>query len=312
MNQKSNQTAMLMVCLFAVAMSGCTGIKNSMRLSSKDSAWNPVAKLKEEKEKESPKSEPVTMVATWKGSTYEQAGTRPVNGFGGRIFFYDKDNNAVEADGELFVYGFDNSKEKNESGKADKKFVFRSTEFQTHKSDSGFGVSYSVWCPWQKVGGFRKTITLIPMFKTVDGRVLKGGQSINILHGSTPDMQMTENKPYKVLGSSSAVVENADFKSDLKQDVGVTQASFDGAKSPENSIKSATINLTPSMARRIATQNSRGDKQKRSVVTVPETKIEELREKMKSKAVQVDSTSEASKDTSVQPRRAFGAPGSLT
>ena len=127
------------------------------------------------------------MAAIWKDSVFEKPGSASVRGFGARIFFYDVDNQAVKADGELLVYGFDDSNElKADNSKADRKYVFQADKFQSHFSETDLGPSYSVWIPWEKVGGFRKTITLIPVFKTADGRVLKSGQSMNVLPGRNP------------------------------------------------------------------------------------------------------------------------------
>ena len=311
-----DKALMLASLALAVSLTGCSGLKNSMRLGSKDSALNPVTKLKAKKEVERPVGEPATIVATWKGSTYEQAGAPSVNGFGGRLFFYDQDNNAVEADGDLYIYGFDNTKPRSDdeldNEKADKKFVFRSSEFQTHKSESGFGVSYSVWCPWEKVGGYRKTITLIPIFKTADGRILTGGHSINILRGAAPEHQMSENKPYKVLGSSPAVLSQANFQSTPNSQPNIAQASFDGNERPREGIKTSTINLTPNMAHRVAMQNTRVEKQPTVGLTVgPQSGHRDIRKQIKERALKTDPLASVSEADPVPQRRAFGAPGSF-
>ena len=298
----------------ALALTGCAGVKNSMRLSSKDSMWNPVAKLNAEREKEAEPTEPMTMVATWKGSVLETAGVNS-RGFGGRIFFYDAANNAVEAEGELTIYGFDDTKKKAGDSGADKKFVFRASEFQTHKSDNGLGVSYSVWIPWEKVGGYRKTISLIPIFKTADGKILKGGQAVNVLHGKTPEKQLSDNGPFKVLGSSPAVLGQASYSEDSqKSNSGVVPASFEDVAQSNDKIKTSTISLTPNMARRIeANRNARPPKQEPKSLTDDQS-LDQLRKMLSERSSTVPaSANQPATETShtSAPRQPFGSPGSF-
>ena len=255
---------LLSLCL-VVGLTGCAGVKNSMRLSEKDSAWNPIHKLSQERKKDKKEeSVPVTMAAIWKDSVMENPTSASMKGFGGRLYFYDQDNNAVKADGELIVYGFDDSvKGKDDSKrKADVKFVFKQDEFQSHFSESGLGASYSVWLPFEAVGGFRKSVTLIPMFKTADGRLLKSGQSINVLPGKTPDqLQVSQSKdlPYTVLGSSPAVIRQANYQSgdalpSSTSTVGVANASYQDTAGVRR--EPTEIRMTPSMAQRMAMARS--------------------------------------------------------
>lgn len=216
------------LCLMAtIAMlSGCNTVSNSMRISEKNSQWNPVSALVEKRKSKSDDEElqPETMAAIWKDSTLRVPGEPEMKGFGGRIFFYDASNNAVPAEGELVVYGFDG--ESTEDTRPNKKFVFKQSQFQEHFSESPLGGSYSVWIPWEKIGGFRKSVTLIPIFKTADNRLIKTGQSINILPGKKPDESMSQSDlPYRYLGSSSAVIgQSSDRPAKAKN--GVTRASY--------------------------------------------------------------------------------------
>ena len=113
---------------------------------------------------------PSSMVAIWKPSTYEKPGTKSLRGFGGRFYFQDARNLPVKVDGTLTIYGYDDA-EGEIAGKADRKFVFESSTFQKHHSTSGLGDSYSFWVPWDEVGGVERTITLIPVFKSADGKI---------------------------------------------------------------------------------------------------------------------------------------------
>jgi hypothetical protein len=290
---------------------GCAGVKNSMRLSEKNSAWNRLHQLTEKKKKDEEPAKPVTMTAIWKDSVYEKPGSPSVKGFGGRFFFYDDDSQAVKAEGELIVYGFDDSvKEKTESV-ADKKFVFRSEEFQQHFSESGIGDSYSVWLPWEKVGGFRKSITLIPMFRLADGKLLKSGQSINILPGKTPEHQNTETSkkmPYRVLGSSSAVSAKADYNVDSNEqttsDSGVSLAGFESESESESRIRTSTFRVTPNLARRLAqartTQRATGQK-----TNQPESEVRS--EQTSAGDVETESAVEATQSSTVEKNEPFNS-----
>lgn len=296
----------------ALALTGCAGVKDSMRLSGKDSAWNPVEKLKAERERDFEPTLPTTMVVTWKGSVYENVGVK-TRGFGGRVFFYDDANNAVAADGELTVYGFDDANKK-EDASADKKFVFRASEFQSHKSENGLGVSYSFWIPWEKVGGYRKTISLIPIFKTVDGRILKGGQSVNVLHGRTPGKQLSDNGPFKFLGASPAVLGQAGYSEDPESaNLGVVPASYEDEVPQQNRIKTSTISMTPNMARRIEASQQTKRSEPEPTVKVEDRSIEQLRQLIaEQRTSNPPTTSNNSEKTQVStPRPTFGAPGSF-
>lgn len=213
---------MAIACAILVS-TGCTAVKDSMRISEKDSKWNPISALSAKRDKDDEDMPAQTMAAIWKDSVYEEPGKPRMRGFGGRIFFYDAENNAVKADGELVVYGFEDGSK--DSSKPDKKFVFKKDQFQQHFSKSPLGGSYSVWIPWDELGGYRKSVTLIPIFKTDDERIIKTGQSINLLPGKEPEANPEHNEPYRFLGSSSAVIGQSAPKRTQPED-GVAQASY--------------------------------------------------------------------------------------
>jgi hypothetical protein len=255
------------VCLCSIFFAmGCSGIKNSMRASEKNSLWNPIQKISDDSKEKKSKSDvdliPVTMTAIWTDSVYEKAGEPSVKGFGGRIFFYNANQKLVKADGELIIYGFDDSSKNSTDGTADKKFVYQQDKFQTHYSENKLGASYSVWVPWEPIGGYRKAITLIPMFRTADGDLIKCTQTIAVLPGKvrrdTEVADSQKDRPYKVLGSSSAVIHRAGYHSGMaiagdSQDV--SQVGFQGKATTSAGIKTSTISLPPSMSRRLAMGN---------------------------------------------------------
>ena len=228
-----------------------------MRLSEKNSIWNPVEVLADKKLGHSKEAlPPVTMAAIWNFGVYEKPGSPSIRGLGGRIYFYDANNNAVAAEGELTVYGFD--EDNGNQSKPDKKFIFRESEMQSHYSESSLGGSYSVWIPWDKVGGHRKSVTLLPMFKTTDGKLIKSEQSINLLAGKVKKETSPDSKhPYRVLGSSSAVLgEPSDNRPEHNN---VARASFnqsggdgdDDSGAYSQKIRTTEISLTPNLQRQV-------------------------------------------------------------
>ncbi len=314
-----HQVLSLMGLLLIVGMTGCAGVKNSMRLSEKDSAWNPLHRLSAEKqEKQKEDAKPMSMAAIWSDSVMAKPGQKDIKGFGGRFYFYDEENTAIKADGELIVYGFDDSVKNRKEEKPDVKFVFKSDEFQSHYSESGLGPSYSVWLPWEEVGGVRKSITLIPMFKTEDGRLLKSGQSINVLPGKTPEVQLTATpeRPYTVLGSSPAVMSQTSYQSDASnpgQSSGVTTATYE--TDAMSHIKSTSIRLTPNMARRMAQARSTvRDLQAKRSLEASEVDAEKLNRVFVKKSTDEESTPSENVDRkgeSQKSGRAFGQPGAF-
>jgi len=127
--------------------------------------------------------EPKSMVAIWTEDTFIQPGKPVTRGFGGRIYFYNEKSQAIPVDGELMVYGFDDSatgKPVNASPndldleQAGKKFRFTAEQFTQHFAHSELGASYSVWIPWDAAGGEQKKIMLMPTFIAKDQRLVRG------------------------------------------------------------------------------------------------------------------------------------------
>src|SRR5262245_15116638 len=73
------------------------------------------------KEKEKPYPQPAKMVVIWSPAMYTQPGQAPTRGFGGRIYFYNAKEEAIPVDGQLVVYGFDDSNRQSVSQVPDKR-----------------------------------------------------------------------------------------------------------------------------------------------------------------------------------------------
>ena len=165
--------------------------------------WGSVGQKKEEK---IVYEEPRQLAVIWTDSTMVGGDSLPVRGFAGRVYFNDPKNKPVRVEGEFIVYAYDDSSTPNKTT-ADRVYKFREEELQSHYSPSGIGPSYSFWIPWDAVGGERKSIALVPVFKAKSGKVVSGDQSLNILPGkATANEEKAKRVPYYVAGSSPAVI----------------------------------------------------------------------------------------------------------
>ena len=127
---------------------------------------------------------PEKMLAIWKDSVRTEDNGLSMRGFGGRLYLYDDDGMPIRAEGDLIIYGFDDSVTDREGSKADRKIVIQNEQFQKRYSESALGPSYSVWVSWDRVGSVDKSVTLVPFFRTSDGNIVQAGQSIYTLHTS--------------------------------------------------------------------------------------------------------------------------------
>jgi hypothetical protein len=195
------------------------------------------------------------MAVIWTDSIASASGVSSVRGFGGRIYFYDRNGQPTRVDGEITVYAFDDTAGANNTA-PDRVYKFCQADLQRHYSKTQLGPSYSVWLPWDKVGGDRKSITLMAVFKSGDNQIVKSEQSKNVLPGKTPTrLAESTQVPYRVLGSSSSVAEAAvNVGSNSRDKYGVQLASH---YAPANATidpsrqRSTTIDVPRNMTRRL-------------------------------------------------------------
>ena len=131
---------------------------------------------------ETPKAypHPVKMAATWTPDTLVRPGHTPTRGFGGRLYFYDERTRPVPVEGSLTVHGFDDT---GSGGPTVRKFQFTPEQFTRHFSESDLGASYSVWIPWDAVGGVQRRISLVASFQTAEGKLVQGQPATVLLPG---------------------------------------------------------------------------------------------------------------------------------
>lgn len=132
-----------------------------------------------------PYPNPVKLAATWTPDSLVQTGRTPTRGFGGRVFFYDEKSRAVPVDGTLVIHGFDETESRKDPEV--KRFEFTPEQFTRHFSQTDLGASYSVWIPWDALGGTQRRVSLVPSFKTESGKIVQGEPATIMLPGRKPD-----------------------------------------------------------------------------------------------------------------------------
>lgn len=159
---------------------GCT----TLDLTGK--AWDWARDKDEKDKKKSEYEQPARMVAVWTDTVYYSSGGQPTRGFGGRLYFYNAHSQAIPVEGQLAVFVYDDTDvpaEQLDNRPPDRRYAFTQEQFSKHFSKTDLGASYSVWIPWDRVGGEERHLTLIPVFTSVDGKVLMGAQSAHVLPG---------------------------------------------------------------------------------------------------------------------------------
>jgi hypothetical protein len=129
---------------------------------------------------------PTRIVTSWTDTILYQPNQVPTRGFGGRLLFYSGEKpEPIKVDGTLTVYVFDETNRDLNNVRPDRKYVFTKEQLAAHYSKSKLGHSYSVWLPWDEVGGLQKELSLIARFTTDKGGVVVGEQTKQILPGTT-------------------------------------------------------------------------------------------------------------------------------
>ena len=158
---------------------------------------------KDDKLKDSAFETPTRLISIWSDAMYTQPGQAPTRGFGGRLYFYNAKDKTVPVEGQLVVYAYDDSADGTPAKSPSRKFGFTPDQFTQHYSPTDLGASYSVWIPWDELGGVRKSITLLPVFTSSSGQVVMGEQSINVLPGKAPEQPEPARQGYFAPLSSS-------------------------------------------------------------------------------------------------------------
>lgn len=173
--------SMTLLALAVLLATGCQttnmSVLNKMPWSKSTEEAAPV------EEKDSLAEMPRSMVCVWKDGVL-QVGPKPTRGLAGRVYFHNSEEEPVTVDGTFTVYAYQSDGILGPSKvQPDRKFVFESDKLSTHHSVSDIGDSYSFWLPWDAVGGDETSVTLVPILRTSDGRIVRGEETMAIIPG---------------------------------------------------------------------------------------------------------------------------------
>jgi len=198
-----------------VMVSGCQTVKPNW-----SSNW---FGLTSPKVKESKYAPPARLAIMWSPAVLNQTGQVPTRGFGGRVYFYDAKNNPVAVEGQLVIYAYNNDKPQVDSRVPDKKFAYTPEQFTQHFSPTELGASYSIWIPWDAMGGNQADVSLVPIFTSASGALVMGQSSRNLLPGPSPNSTAGNGDP----NQPGMNIRQASVTGDpTRRDFGVQPASF--------------------------------------------------------------------------------------
>lgn len=166
-----------LLCFLAICAPGCATL-NSINA---EFPWSA-----EKKREQLEKTQPVRIVSFWSEMMLNSGTQKPVRGFGGRVYFYNKSGKPVKVDGELSVYAYDDTdKDAETASRAEptKIFTYRREEFANYFSKSEIGESYSIWLPWDGVDGEEKKISLLSKFTCANKQVISSPMELVTLTG---------------------------------------------------------------------------------------------------------------------------------
>ncbi len=279
------RVAVIGLLLTTPCLSGCQALREKTD-ALKDSSSELLKWHRKEGTKEL--ETPERIVAIWSESTIFGPNHQPTRGLGGRIYFYNRNHQPVKAQGQLVVYGFEDNEasadsDTSELTKADRKFVFTEEEFANHYSPSEFGPSYSIWLPWDAVGGEKKAISVVPVFKTDEGLAIMGDHSRTLLPGKERSQLAREKvrrRSYRAEQAEDAVTHasftpragrKANVLAEDIEDADISEEDFVDARdsdgdeeSQTGTIRASTIRVPPTMQRLIesaATKKSSNEDQ---------------------------------------------------
>ncbi len=127
---------------------------------------------------------PDRMMVVWSDTVMHQPNKPGIRGFGGRIYFYrGNEADPIPVDGKLSVYAYDGDGGVEDPTKPLKKYVFTEDQFLEHMSHTDIGPSFSIWLPWDQIGGETRQISLVTRFDGRSGGVVISKPSMKLLPG---------------------------------------------------------------------------------------------------------------------------------
>jgi hypothetical protein len=145
---------------------------------------------------------PARILTIWTDAVHHQSGQKAQRGFGGRVVFYEEaKNDPIQVDGQLTIYVFPDEAG-TDGAVPERKYVFSADQLRRYYSKSSLGDSYSVWLPWDAVGGPSRQLTLIARFDAINGGTVMSEPAKKMLPGvsrrTDPNAGLTSNDPRSI------------------------------------------------------------------------------------------------------------------
>lgn len=139
---------------------------------------------------------PDRILAIWTDTVLRQPNQPGVRGFGGRVFFYQKDqSDPIEVDGKLVVFVFDADDQDPENQKPLRKYVIEADDFAKHMSKTSIGPAYSVWLPWGDTKGPSMKLSIIARYEGREGGTTLSDPTIKLLPGVESKSRRSQSSP---------------------------------------------------------------------------------------------------------------------
>jgi len=243
----------LLSCSLILTLIACVGCNAGKSVGKKVASWDVRRAVGLKSDKPEPSQVPDSMVTSWVNAVLSKPGTEAKRGFGGRITFFGEDGETpVRVDGQLAVYAFDESLGDPEVIHPTRRYVFPQDQFEMHESETNLGPSYSVWLPWDAVGGEKKNISLIARFEPHGGALLVGEQTRHLLPGtSLASKKPKDDEPQATNGVQLAQHAKPEGTSSLATQAVATQL----VEKPKKKLTSTSIPLSKSWQERLLKQS---------------------------------------------------------
>jgi hypothetical protein len=223
-----------------IALSGCQSKGDGWKFAN----WDVRRAVGMKKGPAEPKT-PERLVATWTDTVLNTAGQPSKRGFGGRIVFFQRESkDPVRVDGQLVVYAFDDTDREPHETHPARRNVFPAEDFARMESDSSLGASYSVFLPWDELGGPPKKISLITRFEPAKGAIVMGEQTRHYLPGIGVDGKVTTQIAETTTEDEDSEVQLAGYSGASKKQTGaIGRTPSEAAEKPRLQMTTATIPL---------------------------------------------------------------------
>jgi hypothetical protein len=199
---------------------------------------------------------PDRILAIWTDTILRQPNQPGVRGFGGRVFFYQKEqNDPIEIDGKLVVFVFDADDQDPENQKPLRKYVIEADDFAKHMSKTSIGPAYSVWLPWGDTKGPTMKLSIIAKYEGREGGTTLSDPTIKLLPGVESKLRKPQGSPSDKLQVESAMaqttsgVQPANHIERRESEAVVSAVIAEPAKIHQPNRGTQTIELPPSFQR---------------------------------------------------------------